>query len=212
MIVYSVAGFLGYKIPINFKQPFSSTNLIEFWRGWHASFSEFLKYAFYNPIRQFFNAPTAIICVFVASGLWHGVSLNFAIWSIYHGVSVVVTLFLLKRNFNSLSTLLFVWSVPFGRLLFCETDVTRLGKRLSNREVNLDSLWDIIHAPRHVLFALVLGCCIIITEFIFQKHELFKSRKYKFLRQPIISLCIGFLIIVFISKSSGEAYAVYGQR
>ena len=77
MMVFAVAVFFGYKISMNFNQPFSARNLIEFWRGWHTSFSQLLKSAFYNPTRKFFGAPIAILLVFVASGIWHGASLNF---------------------------------------------------------------------------------------------------------------------------------------
>ena len=47
LLIYGIFGLIGYKIPLNFKQPFSSNNIIEFWRGWHTSLSEVLKELFY---------------------------------------------------------------------------------------------------------------------------------------------------------------------
>src|SRR5262245_52932908 len=39
LLIYGVCGIIGVRVPLNFKQPFSSTNIVEYWRGWHASLS-----------------------------------------------------------------------------------------------------------------------------------------------------------------------------
>lgn len=52
LIIYGILGIIGVKIPLNFKQPFSSKNLVEFWRGWHTSLSTVLKELFYLPIKK----------------------------------------------------------------------------------------------------------------------------------------------------------------
>ena len=84
LIVYGMSGIIGYKIPLNFRQPFSSNNIIEFWRGWHLSLSLVLKNLFYSPIRKLFGTSAAVIAVFFASSLWHGVTINFLIWGLLH--------------------------------------------------------------------------------------------------------------------------------
>src|SRR4029077_10126624 len=48
LLIYGVCGIMGAKVPLNFKQPFSSTNIVEYWRGWHTTLSVVLKSLFYT--------------------------------------------------------------------------------------------------------------------------------------------------------------------
>jgi D-alanyl-lipoteichoic acid acyltransferase DltB (MBOAT superfamily) len=68
----------------NFKTPYLSTNIAEFWQRWHISLSTWFRDYLYFPmggnrvkkIRWMYN----IIVVFVVSGLWHGANVTFIIW------------------------------------------------------------------------------------------------------------------------------------
>ncbi|MDA9292752.1 hypothetical protein N9Q34_02405, partial [Gammaproteobacteria bacterium] len=88
LIIYSLAGISGFKIPLNFMQPFSSNNLIEYWRGWHRSLSFILKNLFYKPLRKY-GSYVALLTVYISSGLWHGSSINFLIWGFFHALSFI---------------------------------------------------------------------------------------------------------------------------
>ena len=61
LIIYGLFGLLGFKVPLNFKQPFSSSNIIDFWKGWHTSLSTVLKSLFYAPLRKKFSSSVAFI-------------------------------------------------------------------------------------------------------------------------------------------------------
>ena len=63
-MLYGLFGIIGYRIPLNFKQPFSSTNIIEFGRGWHLSLSAVLKLMFYKPLRKNFPPSIALLGFF----------------------------------------------------------------------------------------------------------------------------------------------------
>ena len=77
LLLYGFFGIFGYRIPLNFKQPFSSNNIVEFWKGWHTSLSIVLKTLFYKPLRGKFSLIIALVGVYLASAMWHGVTLNF---------------------------------------------------------------------------------------------------------------------------------------
>ena len=77
LLLFGLFGLFGYRIPLNFNQPFSSRNIIEFWRGWHTSLSKVLKVLFYKPLRKKRSLFIALIGVYIASAMWHGVTLNF---------------------------------------------------------------------------------------------------------------------------------------
>lgn len=88
-IARGVANLFGIRLMENFKSPFLTTSIREYWSKWHISLSTWLKDYLYIPLggnrcskaRHCFN----IFVTFLISGLWHGASWNFVIWGGLHG-------------------------------------------------------------------------------------------------------------------------------
>jgi alginate O-acetyltransferase complex protein AlgI len=92
-----VSRIFGVEIPENFNWPYLSDNIQEFWTRWHISLSSWVRdyifmpvgaRAFASPLRQ---RPMAIaslsyLASFVVVGAWHGLTANFLVWGLYHGV------------------------------------------------------------------------------------------------------------------------------
>ena len=93
-ISIGLAALLGITLKENFRFPYQSLNLQEFWRRWHISLSTWFRDYVYIPLggnrkgtkRTYFNH---FITMLVA-GLWHGSSWMFVIWGALHGVGGVV--------------------------------------------------------------------------------------------------------------------------
>jgi alginate O-acetyltransferase complex protein AlgI len=87
---------LGLEIPVNFNSPYQSRSLIEFWRRWHISLSNFITTYLYTPIVRSFHRPTfgnamfATLAAMVIAGVWHGSTWNFVVWGALHGVGLVI--------------------------------------------------------------------------------------------------------------------------
>ncbi len=89
-IARGAAQVLGFRSTNNFKQPYFSKSIKEFWRRWHITLSSWFKDYLYFPLggnkcgklRNYFN----IMVVFLVSGLWHGAGLNYIIWGGLHGI------------------------------------------------------------------------------------------------------------------------------
>lgn len=85
---------LGFSVPENFRAPYASTSVREFWNRWHMSLSSWLRDYVYIPlggsrrgtVRTCFN----LLVTFLVSGLWHGVGLQFAVWGLLHGCYLVI--------------------------------------------------------------------------------------------------------------------------
>lgn len=85
---------LGVELMENFKAPYMSLSVTEFWRRWHISLTGWFRDYLYIPLggnrkgklRQYMN----LMVVFLASGLWHGASLSFVIWGALNGIYQVV--------------------------------------------------------------------------------------------------------------------------
>ena len=211
LIIFGIFGILGIRIPLNFRQPFSSKNLLEFWRGWHISFSIVLKELFYIPIKKKFGTGVAIFGVFLSSALWHGVSLNFIWWGLFHAICFSLTLILLKSNIKYISTVLLIVTVPLARILYSDDETSRLISKLHFNYNHFDALYRISNLGNHVKISIAFGSIFILLEILFRNNKLFISKNYKFYRVPVIQYILIILIILFIN-SNGILYAVYGQR
>ena len=85
----------------NFKSPYLSANIKEFWERWHRSLSGWLRDYVYIPLggsrkgklRTYFN----LMITFLISGIWHGANLTFLVWGALHGIYQVVYRFYKKH-------------------------------------------------------------------------------------------------------------------
>lgn len=96
------SGYLmGVRTPENFDMPYLTSNIAEFWRKWHMTFSEFLRDLIFKPIvKGISNWPIKLprlsvsmagyILTFFICGIWHGETVNFVYWGLWHGVGLSV--------------------------------------------------------------------------------------------------------------------------
>lgn len=101
LMAIGVALLLGFNISENFKQPYLSKNIRDFWQRWHISFSFWLRDYFYistlggsrkGEVRHILNT----FIVMLVCGAWHGLSGNYLVWGFMHALAVV--LFHLTKN------------------------------------------------------------------------------------------------------------------
>ena len=80
---------LGFAFPRNFRLPYTSELITEFWRRWHISLSQWLRDYLYIPLggSRGTNPQTYrnLWLVFLSCGIWHGANWTFVIWGIHHG-------------------------------------------------------------------------------------------------------------------------------
>jgi alginate O-acetyltransferase complex protein AlgI len=83
----------GFHFLENFRHPYVSRSVTEFWRRWHISLSTWFRDYLYIPLggNRKGSARTCshLLVVFVLCGLWHGASWTFVLWGLYHGAFLV---------------------------------------------------------------------------------------------------------------------------
>lgn len=85
---------LGFDFMENFRHPYVSKSITEFWRRWHISLGSWFRDYVYIPLggnrvskpRQFFN----ILVVWLLTGFWHGAEWNFPVWGLYFAVLLII--------------------------------------------------------------------------------------------------------------------------
>ncbi len=120
-----IALLLGFELPVNFRTPYKSRSITEFWRRWHISLSRWLRDYLYislggnrkGKVRTYVN----LFLTMLLGGLWHGASWKFVIWGVLHGLALVVERLFKGRipwKKNRLSSAL-QWLLTFHFVVFC---------------------------------------------------------------------------------------------
>lgn len=125
-IAIGVAKMFNIDLMTNFRSPYYSCSVKEFWSKWHISLSTWFRDYVYIPLggnrcskpRYCFN----ILVTFLISGLWHGANITFILWGAMHGfVQMLETLFIKKKSVrNAQPKLSFRWIVSVAVVfIFC---------------------------------------------------------------------------------------------
>jgi D-alanyl-lipoteichoic acid acyltransferase DltB (MBOAT superfamily) len=93
-IAIGSARVLGFTLMENFRTPYYSRSISEFWRRWHISLSTWFRDYLYRPLggnrvcrqRHMFN----LMVTFAVSGLWHGARWTYVVWGLLNGVYLVI--------------------------------------------------------------------------------------------------------------------------
>jgi alginate O-acetyltransferase complex protein AlgI len=90
-----VARMMGFKLILNFNNPYLATGLADFWSRWHISLSTWFRDYVYIPLGGNRHGTLAtyrnLFITFLVSGIWHGANWTFAIWGMLHAVGVMLT-------------------------------------------------------------------------------------------------------------------------
>ena len=92
-IAIGIARMMGYRLMVNFRQPYLARSIPDFWRRWHISLSTWFRDYVFIPLGGSRVAPARIyvniMIVFILSGLWHGGRATFIAWGMIHGAFYV---------------------------------------------------------------------------------------------------------------------------
>ena len=215
-IAIGCSKLFGFNLMENFRTPYLSSNIPEFWRRWHISLNTWFRDYVYIPLggnkkgklQQIRN----IFVVFGLSGLWHGANWTYIAWGLYHGVLTA----LYKKNNGFKSIVKHILSIIFTFILivmgwiifraeslsqaidYCiricvlQNGVSIVGLGLSNIQV--------ISTLTFIFLLICVEC------FTYKKtHPLMLTIKYRFIRWSIYIILIVFMF-VFPGKSETFIY------
>jgi alginate O-acetyltransferase complex protein AlgI len=105
-IAIGISKLFGFELMSNFKFPYFSRDIGEFWRRWHISLSTWFRDYLYIPLggskEGKWLSLRNIFIIFIVSGFWHGANLTFIMWGFIHAM-LYVPLFLAGKNRRHLS-------------------------------------------------------------------------------------------------------------
>ncbi len=84
----------GVFLPLNFNSPYKARNIIDFWRRWHMTLSQFLRDYLYFPLGGNRRGPVLryvnLMITMALGGLWHGAAWTFVVWGVLHGLYLCI--------------------------------------------------------------------------------------------------------------------------
>ncbi len=134
LMAVGVGEMLGYHLPENFKHPYASKTMTDFWRRWHVTLGAWFRDYIYIPLggsrcsagRMFFNMGI----VWLATGVWHGSTVNFLLWAGFLFLVICLEKLFYGKFLEKTRVIGHLYMIPlilFSWLLFAVTDVKELG-------------------------------------------------------------------------------------
>ena len=129
-----LARIMNFRIPQNFKEPYSALSATEFWRRWHITLGRWFREYLYIPLggnrKGSVRLVLNIFIVWFLTGLWHGASWNFIIWGLFFFVILILEKFLYldKLEKNKIAGHIYMlFIIPLSWTIFAITDIKTLG-------------------------------------------------------------------------------------
>ena len=162
----------GFKFPENFRYPYQSVSITDFWRRWHITLSTWFKEYLYIPLggnrRGLARQALNLLIVWSLTGFWHGAGWNFVMWGLYYFVILFIEkLFLLKaldklpKFFRHVYALLLI---IIGWVIFASDDVSVLLPFLGSMFGANGAIGGMDVYTLLTKAALLVICCIASTE------------------------------------------------
>lgn len=126
-IAIGCARLFGIELMTNFKNPYFSFSIREFWSRWHISLSTWFRDYVYIPLGgnrvNRFRHCLNLFLTFLVSGFWHGSSLTYIVWGGIHGVLQILETFLYPKTRRGVPVVRkkHWWQLPLTFALLCFT-------------------------------------------------------------------------------------------
>lgn len=205
-IAIGSAKLFGIRLMRNFKLPYFSLSIPDFWKRWHISLNTWFVDYLYIPLggsrcskaKWFRNT----MIIFLVSGLWHGANWTFILWGIYHALLFLPFMLLSKTKIDSsLETLtlkklvgiILTFSlVVIGWVIFRAPSITEAYNFIMSIFSNGD-----IASNNISVFDYRYIVILLVVEWFTRTHEQ-PLQVVKSIRFPIIRYSIYIIVVLFV--------------
>lgn len=213
-IAIGLALLLGFQLPPNFRTPYQSTSVTEFWRRWHISLSGWLRDYLYismggnrkGKLRTYFN----LFMTLLLGGLWHGASWKFVLWGAMHGsVLAIEKAFRIPKLTNKnvalklMAGILTFHFVAFCWVFFRALDFANALNVIDNigmLEWSPQNWWSVIAGYQNVAIVMLIG---FLWHFIPQKWQ--DQQLLFFHRIPVVGKVVLFAVTIWIISATASS-------
>ena len=211
---------LGFHFDENFRYPYESVSITDFWRRWHITLSTWFKEYLYIPLggnrRGLARQALNLLIVWTLTGFWHGAGWDFVMWGLYYfAILFIEKLFLLKaldklpRLFRHAYALLLI---VIGWVIFASDDVSVMLPYLSSMFGANGALGGMDVYTLLTRAALMVICCVASTELprrLFVTAAGKMNEKAAFTVKSVLTLTLLALSVVFLIGDSYNPFLYF---
>ncbi|MDD7266980.1 MAG: MBOAT family O-acyltransferase [Lachnospiraceae bacterium] len=181
-ISIGLARIFGFSWKENFKFPYISRSITEFWRRWHISLGTWFREYIYIPLggNRRGNVYLNLLIVFFLTGVWHGANWAFILWGLLHGIVMLLERCIRDKHWYRLIPGVCKWAftmmvVFFGWILFMSGDwkdfTTTINQMFSYRSgSSYDLSWRYFASQKILILLVIAMLGSILPVFPFKKQ------------------------------------------
>lgn len=228
-IAAGTARLFGIELTDNFKSPYFSHSVREFWSRWHISLSTWFKDYVYIPLggsrtgrfRHLIN----LMITFLVSGLWHGASMTYIVWGGIHGFYQVIESLFTGRKKNKarsrgitgfISLILTFTAVCFAWIFFRANSFEDAYRMISTGFYNINNFSDYLKTAvicldmdySHMIYISIPVLLLALYDYASLKTDViaYISAKKAWIRYPVYVL---FLLVILLFSEKGVSTEFY---
>ncbi len=189
---------IGFTLPDNFKTPYLSVSMTEFFRRWHITLGTWFKNYIYIPLggnrkgklRTIFN----LLVVWLLTGLWHGANYNFILWGLVIFAIIIIEKLWLKEYLDRhkfVGHLYMLFLIPITWAIFAITDLQQLIIMFKKMFTFSEGLYLLDYIKYFKIYGILIILGIICSTGVVEKFIIKKQNNI---------VTISLLIIIFCSS------------
>ena len=219
-IAIGISKLFGFELRSNFKFPYFSRNIGEFWRRWHISLSTWFRDYLYIPIggskEGKWKSIRNIFIIFLISGLWHGANWTFVAWGLFHSILFIPS-FILKTNRKYTTTIIGENKIIPSFKEFLQIGTTFLfvtigwvffrSETIGDSITYLNQMFFDFDIPKRLRSGIMYIVVLLFVDFIYRKNERkVLNRGSEPIRQIIYVITILVTISFFVDSTKNFLY------
>lgn len=212
---------LGFKIPVNFSDPYASRSISEYWRRWHITLGRWFKEYIYIPMggnrKGFARTVFNTFVVWALTGFWHGADWNFIIWGLVF--FLLISFEKIKINGETIASrlerskvaghVIIIMIIPITWIIFAQTDCKGMLNYLMSMigVHHLQQVTPISQVVRNLIqYSYVIVCCIAAaTPYPARLYRKIEDKWYT----GLITLLLFWLSVYEIWKGSNNPFLYF---
>ncbi|QLG46682.1 MBOAT family O-acyltransferase [Costertonia aggregata] len=215
LIAIGTAKFFDFDLMTNFRRPYFSASISEFWTRWHISLSTWFRDYLYIPLggnrttksRWLFN----IFITFLISGFWHGANWTFIIWGALNGGYIVLEKYIFKKRRTGILNIMLTFvliniSWVFFRANSVQDAYMILQKVVSTPGSLYIGMGDDIAALIYSLIAILMLMVMEVKKEFFNHLFSFSNNRYEFVRLSFFAFLIFMILYLGVFDESQFIY------
>ena len=217
-IAIGTSKLFGFELMSNFKFPYFSRNIGEFWRRWHISLSTWFRDYLYIPLggskEGKWKSIRNIFIIFLVSGFWHGANWTFIFWGGFHSILFLPS-FILNTNRKYTSSIIGEKTFLPSPKEFVQVGITfilvTIGWVFFRSETIVDSfnylskMFLEFGIPQNLRKGILFVICLTFLDFIIKGNERMNYKKSHSL-ELLGSVILVLVILFFYNQSSSFIY------